>query len=106
MKKDKTWAWIKYRLALQGLSLNKLAFIHKVDRTCFTGVKRKPMPKFERILANSINRDPWELWPSRYDEAHNPNRISSRYQGHKTFEIKKTEVREDKSNGKSGTERN
>jgi len=79
------WKWIKHRLDLQGLSFNKLASTQNVDRTCFTGLKNKPIPKYERIIADYLGVDPWDLWPDRYDEAHNPNRISSRYQGHKTF---------------------
>jgi Ner family transcriptional regulator len=82
---DTPWKWIKHRLDLQGFNFNKLASIHKVDRSCFTGVKNKPIPKYERIIADYLGVDPWELWPDRYDEAHNPARVSSRYPGHKSF---------------------
>ena len=79
------WEWIRHRLYIQGFTFNELARIHKVDRTCFTGVKNKPIPKYERLLADYVGCDPWLLWPSRYDDAHNPNRISSRYPGHKNL---------------------
>jgi len=79
------WEWVKYRLALSGYTFGKLAKIHGVKKTNFTNVKRVHSPKYERIIADYLNVDPWDLWPDRYDEAHNPNRISSRYQGHKTF---------------------
>lgn len=79
------WEWVKYRLILKGYTFGKLALIHNVKKTNFTNVKRVHMPKYERLIADYIGADPWELWPDRYDEAHNPNRISSRYQGHKSF---------------------
>lgn len=82
---DKVWAWIKHRLEIQGLNFNKLAARYDVHRTCFTGLKTKPCPKFEAILASHLGLFAWDLWPDRYDEAHNPNRVSSRYQGHKAF---------------------
>jgi Ner family transcriptional regulator len=82
---DTAWKWIKHRLDLQGFNFNKLAEIHNVHITCFTGVKNKPIPKYERLIADYLGVDPWELWPDRYDASHNPNRTSSRYQGHKTF---------------------
>ncbi|MGA2527057.1 MAG: helix-turn-helix domain-containing protein [Smithellaceae bacterium] len=82
---DTTWKWIKHRLDLQELNFSKLASIHDIDRTCFTGVKKVPIPKYEYLIADYINTDPWLLWPDRYDAAHNLNHVSSRYQGHKSF---------------------
>jgi lambda repressor-like predicted transcriptional regulator len=82
---NNSWKWLKHRLDLQGLTFNELARIHNVDRTCFTGVKNKPIPKYERILADYAGCEPWTIWPDRYDATHNPNRISSRYQGHKSL---------------------
>jgi lambda repressor-like predicted transcriptional regulator len=84
-KTDAIWKWIKHRLAVKGFTFSELARIHGVDKSCFTGVKRLTLPKYERIIADYIGVDPWDLWPDRYDAAHNPNRISSRYQGHKHF---------------------
>lgn len=79
------WKWIKYCLYVQGLNFNKLATLYNVNRTCFTNLKNQPCPKYERIIANLLEVDPWDIWPDRYDVAHNPNRVSSRYQGHKKF---------------------
>jgi len=84
-----TWKWIKNRLALYDLNFNKISAIYKVHRTCFTGLKNKPCPKFESILAKHLRIEPWVLWPDRYDAAHNPSRVSSRYQGHKYFSMEK-----------------
>ena len=79
------WKWIKHRLSVQGLNFNKLATLYKVNRTCFTNLKNQPCPKYERITANLLEVEPWDIWPGRYDAEHNPNRVSSRYQGHKKF---------------------
>lgn len=84
-KSKETWMWIKHRLELQGLTFGKIGTIYGVDKSCFTKVKTVPIPKNERILADYVGVEPWDLWPDRYDAAHNPNRISPRYQGHKHF---------------------
>lgn len=81
------WKWIKHRLSVQGLNFNKLATLYNVKRTCFTNLKNQPCPKYEKILAKILEVDPWDIWPDRYDAAHNPNRVSSRYQGHKKFSM-------------------
>ena len=85
MENEIIWKWLKHRLALYDLNFNKLASIHHVDRTCFTGLKNKPCPKFERILSNRIGLEPWDLWRDRYNADNQPNRISSRYPQHKNF---------------------
>lgn len=84
-KSNVDWAWIKYHLELRGLTFGKIAAKHGVDKTCFTKLKTVPMPKNERILADYLDLEPWDLWPDRYDSAHNPNRTSPRYPGHKHF---------------------
>jgi lambda repressor-like predicted transcriptional regulator len=84
-KSDKAWLWLKHSLGLRGLTFGIIARDHGKDKACFTRAKKHPLPKAERILANYIGLDPWDIWPERYDAAHNPNRISSRYQGHKHF---------------------
>jgi Ner family transcriptional regulator len=82
---SESWEWIKYRLSLNGFTFGKLAILHNVKKQNFTNVKKAPSPKYERIIANHIGLQPWDLWPQRYDPANNPNRVSSRYQGHKAF---------------------
>ena len=69
-----TWEWIKYRLAIKGYTFGKLARHYGVKKTNFTNVKRVPVPKYERIIAEIVGMTPWELWPERYDSSHNPNR--------------------------------
>ncbi len=38
----------------------------------------RPYPKAERIIAHAIRVKPWEIWPSRYDDDHKPNRRMGR----------------------------
>ena len=68
------WKFIKHSLSIQGLNFNKLSSIYNCHRQCFTNLKSKPCPKYERILANILETDPWTLWPDRYDSEHNPSR--------------------------------
>jgi len=82
---DTKWKWIKHCLNLQGLNFNKLASLYNIDRTCFTVLKNKPFPKYERILAEILEVQPQIIWPSRYDRDGNPIRFSTRYQPHKFF---------------------
>ena len=84
-KERKAWIWIKQRLAQSDSSFAKLTKLHGVKKQNIAIVKHSPYPKYERLIAESIGLDPWDLWPQRYDAAHNPNRISSRYPGHKHF---------------------
>jgi len=98
-KERTTWIWIKHQLALQGSSFANIASIYAVSETTFAKVKHFPYPKSERRIAESIGLQPHDLWPWRYDAAGNPNRISSRYQGHKVF-LSNTTENENKINGK------
>jgi Ner family transcriptional regulator len=104
MQKDpnNSWMWLKHHLELRGLTFGKIGKIHKIHKSCFTKVKTVPMPKNERILSDYVGIDPWDIWPDRYDAAHNPNRISPRYQGHKHF-LHDTQNKL-KSNGKDNPE--
>jgi len=102
-KERATWIWIKQRLALMDYSFSKLARLQGVKKQNIAIVKHFPYPKYEHLIAESIGLNPWELWPDRYDAAHNPNRISSRYQGHKHFlnNTQNTPKRNGKNNHKS-----
>jgi len=84
-KEKTTWIWIKHQLALFDSSLSKLARLHSVAPSIMAVVRHKPYPKSERIIAEALGLKPEDLWPWRYDAAGNPNRISSRYRGHKAF---------------------
>jgi len=91
-KEKMTWLWIKQRLYLQESSLLKLAQNHNVKKQIFSRVKHFPIPKYERIIADAVGLDPWDLWPHRYDEEYNPNRISWRYPEHKKLLASKSQI--------------
>lgn len=87
LSNDKKWRWILHRLHTQGLNFNKLSTLYNCNRSNFSHLKNRPCPKYEKILANILEIDPWDIWPDRYDSVHNPARVSSRYQGHKNFSM-------------------
>jgi Ner family transcriptional regulator len=79
------WRQVKYLLRLQCLSFCKLADLYGVDRSNFTSVKRKPSPKYEKIISQFLGYQPQEIWPDRYTLDGNPSRCSSRYRRHEFF---------------------
>lgn len=34
----------------------------------------RPWPAVERIIADALGLEPWDIWPSRYDGDHHPKR--------------------------------
>lgn len=84
-KEREVWNWIKYKLTQIDSSFLILATQHGVRLQNLTFVKHHTYPKYERIIADHIGFEPWELWPARYDAANNPARVSPRYPGHKNF---------------------
>lgn len=84
-RERKAWTWVKARFNFERHSLSELAKVHGCPKQTIYSVAHKPSPKYEKIIAGCINRDPWNIWPDRYDDDHHPCRISSRYQGHKRF---------------------
>lgn len=61
-------AWIIYQLKLHGSSLSALAREQDppVTRHAPAMVFIYPSPKWERIIAAKIEREPAEIWPERY----------------------------------------
>jgi Ner family transcriptional regulator len=42
---------------------------------CSAAVARclgRPWPKVEALVAKHLKREPWDIWPSRYDAQHQP----------------------------------
>ena len=66
------WKWIRHQLNIQGLNLNKLASLYGCHRQCFTNLKSKHCPKFEKILANILGLEPQQIWPDRYQSFVSP----------------------------------
>ncbi|MDQ5987988.1 MAG: hypothetical protein CSYNP_03741 [Syntrophus sp. SKADARSKE-3] len=78
-KPDVTWEWIKHRLGLQGITFGDLGRMYGKHKGNFLRVKANVSPKYERIIADHVGLEPWDLWPDRYDENHQPKCICVRY---------------------------
>lgn len=65
---------IKAALGKKGYSLSRVARENGYRATSPSEALRRQWPAMESILAKIIGVDPWEIWPSRYDERHEPVR--------------------------------
>ncbi len=85
MKKDqpkeskKLRGLFKFTLSTQGLTISELAKMHGMTGPCLCNVFYVPFPKAEKIVADALNLQPWDLWPERYDSAGRPNRKNAWY---------------------------
>lgn len=70
--------WIKRQLHLRGWSLAALSRAHGVSRTIAQIALSDPLPKWERIIADTLGTQPQLLWPERYDDHGRPNRPRGR----------------------------
>lgn len=58
-----------------GWSLQQLAFENGYTaRTALANALHRPYPKAERIIATTLNLEPQQIWPSRYDADGETNR--------------------------------
>jgi Ner family transcriptional regulator len=55
-------------------TLRRLSFAHQYSANAASEALRKPWPAVERIIADALGCEPWDLWPSRYDRANQPKR--------------------------------
>lgn len=65
---------IKAALGKKGYSFAQIARKHGYKRTSPNDVLRWPWAAMEEIVANIIAVKPWDIWPSRYDNNHQPLR--------------------------------
>lgn len=52
----------------RNLSLRQLSIDNGLHPDTLKHVLYKPWPKAERIIAQALEKNPWEIWPSRYQE--------------------------------------
>jgi lambda repressor-like predicted transcriptional regulator len=84
--------WVKFNLSLKGFTLTDLAKKFHCDLPV---VFHRPFPRAERIIADALDCEPWELWPERYGEDHKPNRRNRWYdRGQMKINTKKEESKE------------
>lgn len=70
---------IKAALEKLGWSLRQLGFEHGYSgNNSFSEAFRKPWPKVERIIADTLGLKPEAIWPTRYDSHGLPNRVMGR----------------------------
>ena len=53
----------------RGLSLAMLARAHGYHPRSFSHIFTRPWPEAQRIVAEALDRSPYELWPDRYPPA-------------------------------------
>lgn len=63
---------IQAALKKRGWTLRKLSQAHGYEASAAAHAFRRSWPRIERIIAHVIGVEPWEIWPSRYDEDHRP----------------------------------
>lgn len=57
-----------------GWSLRQLSFHHGWSGSLVRAALAAQYPRAERIIADAIGVEPWEIWPSRYDAQQQPLR--------------------------------
>lgn len=65
---SKRWEWIKYQLKLKRTSLTDLGSSLGVTRQAISHVKTRHHPEFEKIIAQTIEVLPEQIWPDRYSK--------------------------------------
>ncbi len=55
-------------------SLRAFSRQHGLSATSTEVALRRPWPRVERLIADALGLEPWDLWPSRYTRAHQPRR--------------------------------
>ncbi|WP_306548953.1 helix-turn-helix domain-containing protein [Desulfobulbus sp.] len=69
---------IKAALGKKGYSMTRVGLENGYHKVSPFDALRKSWPAMERIIANIIGVEPWVIWPSRYDEFHQPLRKRQR----------------------------
>ncbi len=65
---------IKAALGKKGFTLADVARLEDLQPRTANEVLRKPYPRIERRIADILNMQPHEIWPSRYDAKGRPLR--------------------------------
>lgn len=76
--KDRDWHRADVMAALRKTpekwSLRGLALAHGYSRSAVSEALNRPWPAVERVIADALGLDPWDLWPSRYHADRSPKR--------------------------------
>jgi len=79
---------IKCALEKAGWSLRQLAIKNNLCPTSIAVTLKRRWPRVERIVADTIGLQPWDIWPSRYDENNNPIKFPVGKPSHKNYRAK------------------
>lgn len=55
-------------------TLRGLALAHGYSRSAVSEALNRPWPAVERIIADALGLEPWDIWPSRYNADGTPKR--------------------------------
>lgn len=72
---------IKAALHKRGISLASLCRKTNYSPTAFSKALTIQWPALERVIADALGMEPWEIWPSRYTKKHRPRRFDARLLG-------------------------
>ena len=63
---------VKAAIRKKGVSLSELARRHRLSNSAIKMTLRRRSAPVQSIIAAHLGLPPWEIWPSRYDERHEP----------------------------------
>jgi len=70
--------FLKFSLSTKGLTITDLAKTKGITGPSLCNAFYRPFPKAERIIADALNQQPWDVWPERYTDQ-KPNRPNTWY---------------------------
>ncbi len=63
---------VKAAVGKTGTTLTQLSIKAGYQPKSFQSVLKRQWPRVEAIIAKHLRRQPWSIWPSRYDAQHKP----------------------------------
>lgn len=66
---------LKAAIRMRGRTLAELSREHGYGSDAVRKALTRPWPAVEKIIADFLGTEPWELWPERYDARHEPLRV-------------------------------
>jgi Ner family transcriptional regulator len=79
LSNSRKFRWLlKSALSTRSLSIDGLGRMHGMTGPSLCIAFYRPFPKAERIIADVLNLEPWDLWPERYSDG-KPNRRNRWY---------------------------
>ena len=99
--KDMHPADIKCALEKAGWTLRQLSTQNNMNSTVCTKALKHRWPRAEKIIADALNLQPWDIWPTRYNENNEPIRLPMGRPSHKQHRAKHSTKASEKRQGDS-----